>query len=64
MSFEDDNTELKEFFSSRIEKILNMKLERLSKIDNISEEVSQLRAENKGLRDQNIKLENQITSLK
>ncbi|KAI6660333.1 hypothetical protein LOD99_13921 [Oopsacas minuta] len=64
MSFEDDTTtELKEFFSSKIDKILTTKLERLDKLDEVFEEVSLIRLENKELREQNTKLTQQLATL-
>ena len=65
MSFEDETgTELKEFFSSKIDKVLGSKLDRLDKLDRVFEEISLLRSENKYLQQQNILLTQQVANLK
>ena len=65
MSFEDEtSTEIKEFFSSKIDKVLGSKLDKLDKLDKIFEEISLLRSENKDLQQQNILLTQQVANLK
>lgn len=65
MSFEDEsNSELKEFFSSKIDKVLGSRLDKLEKLDKVFEELSLLRSENKDLQRQNILLTQQVANLK